>query len=192
MWEDLVLLDQDIFRFLNSLWIGDFEGFWLFITEIEHWIPLYLFIFYLIFKNYRRPINFMGIASVFVVAVSTLSLTNLVKNYVARLRPNNEPLLMDSIRILQTPENFSFWSGHSAVSFAVATFAVILLSQKINTKWIYLIYVWPILFALSRIFVGVHYPVDIIVGMIVGLLLGLAFAKAFTLTVDRFNYKQPL
>lgn len=107
-----------------------------------------------------------------VVVLLTLSLTNLVKNGVARLRPNNEPVLMDSIQVLFKPANFSFWSGHSAVSFAVTTFVVLALRSKDRSKWILLFYIWPVTFALSRIFVGVHYPADVVVGMLVGLLLG--------------------
>ncbi len=193
MWDDLVQIDRDIFVFINSLWIGEFDGFWLFVTQIENWIPLYLFIFYLLFKKLSRPTNFIAIASVFAIAYITLFLTNVVKNYVERLRPNNEPLLMDSIRILQTPENFSFWSGHSAVSFAVATFCVILLFPKTKdgnhpdrfSKWILLLYLWPITFAFSRIFVGVHYPFDVTVGMLVGLVMGTITAMVFTRTTDR-------
>ncbi|MGB5980915.1 MAG: phosphatase PAP2 family protein [Nonlabens sp.] len=187
MWDDLVKVDQDIFRFLNNLWIGEFEQFWLFVTQIENWIPLYLFFFFLLFRAYKKPVNFAAILSVLAVAGTTLTLTNLVKNQIARLRPNNEPLLVDSIRFYDMPENFSFWSGHSAVSCSVATFTVILLSQKMDSKWIYLIYIWPLMFALSRIFVGVHYPADVIVGILVGMFLGYAFAKAFFFTVNRLN-----
>jgi undecaprenyl-diphosphatase len=200
MWEDLIKVDRDLFRYLNNSWIGEFDSFWIFVTQIETWIPLFLFIFYLFFKKIPKPKNFIAIALIFIIAALTLFLTHVVKNYVGRLRPNNEPLLMDSIRVLQTPENFSFWSGHSAVSFAVATFSVILLLKPLSTdtnsrfsyKWLYLIYLWPITFAFSRIFVGVHYPADITVGMIVGILLGFAFAKAFIITVTRFKNRQPL
>ncbi len=96
-------------------------------------------------------------------------LTTVVKTYVARLRPNNEPLLHDLIRVLQEPHNFSFFSGHAASSFSVTTFVV--LSLRGMYKWVYIFYIWPILFASSRIFVGVHYPGDILVGAGVGVLM---------------------
>ncbi len=197
MWETLVEYDRELFRFLNSLWIGEFDTFWIYVTQIENWIPLYLLIFYFLLRAYRFKSAILSISGVFAVAAITLGLTNLVKNQIARLRPNNEPILMDSIRIYQTPENFSFWSGHSAVSFAVATFVVLLLvasqakalhkPQAINTKWLLLIYIWPVTFALSRIMVGVHYPTDVVVGMLVGLLLGYAFAKACLILLSRIK-----
>ena len=181
--------DRELFRFLNSLWIGEFDTFWIFVTQIENWIPLYLLFFYFLMRAYRFKPAILSILGVFAVAAATLGLTNLVKNQIARLRPNNEPILMDSIRIYQTPENFSFWSGHSAVSFAVGTFVAFLLittqakshhkPNAIDSRWLLLIFIWPVTFALSRIMVGVHYPTDVIVGTLVGVLLGYAFAKAY-------------
>jgi len=193
MWETLVEYDRELFRFLNGLFIGEYDAFWIFVTAIENWIPLYLLFFYFLLRAYKLKPAILSIVGVFSVAAATLGLTNLVKNQIARLRPNNEPVLMDSIRIYQTPENFSFWSGHSAVSFAVATFvAFILVSSRarphhkpsaIESKWLLLIFIWPVTFALSRIMVGVHYPFDVIVGMVVGVLLGYAFAKAYLFLV---------
>ncbi|KQC32650.1 hypothetical protein AAU57_04405 [Nonlabens sp. YIK11] len=187
MWEELVQLDRDIFSFINGLWIGRFTDFWLFVTQIEHWIPLYLFFFYLLYKSMSWRKGLASIGMVLTTAVFTLWCTNFVKNNVERLRPNNEPMLMDSINILQKPENFSFWSGHSAVSFAATTIVVLLLQHYKPGKWYYLFYIWPIVFALSRIFVGVHYPADVTVGMIVGLLTGYAFYK---LTLFLFDVLQ--
>ncbi|OUS19263.1 phosphatase PAP2 family protein [Nonlabens dokdonensis] len=172
MWEQLVETDQQLFRWINSLWIGKFHGFWIFVTQIQNWAFLYILFFYLLYKNFDKPTRYVAIVMVPVVALITLFFTNLVKNGVERLRPNNEPLLMDSIQVLLKPENFSFWSGHSAVSFAVTTFVVHALRSRNVTKWIYLFYLWPFTFAFSRIFVGVHYPADITVGMLVGLFLG--------------------
>jgi len=177
MWDDLVQLDRDIFSYVNSLWIGQFTEFWLFITQIEYWFPLYLFFFYLLYKSMSWRKGIASIGMVLTTAVFTLWLTNGVKNFVARLRPNNEPILMDTINILQHPENFSFWSGHSAVSFAVTTIVVLLLQHYKPSRWHYLFYIWPIMFAFSRLFVGVHYPADITVGMLVGLLTGFLFFK---------------
>jgi undecaprenyl-diphosphatase len=188
MWESLVEIDRDIFRFINGLWIGKFESFWLFVTQIENWFPLYLLFFFLLYKYVKRPVNFMAMGFIPVVAITTLSLTNLVKNYVERLRPNNEPMLMDSIQILQKPENFSFWSGHSAVSFAVTLFVVLALRKTNSSTWLYLLFLWPVTFAFSRIFVGVHYPADVTMGMLVGLILGYIFHKILSLIEVRLQH----
>jgi undecaprenyl-diphosphatase len=188
MWDSLVQLDQDIFRWINGLWIGKFHEFWVFVTQIENWFLLYLLFFFLLFRKFKKPLNYIAMAAIPMVVLLTLSLTNLVKNGVERLRPNNEPVLMDSIQILLKPENFSFWSGHSAVSFAVTTFVVLALQSANMNKWVLLFYIWPITFALSRIFVGVHYPADVTVGMLVGLSLGYLSFKLFTKISHRLQH----
>lgn len=177
MWEDLVKIDRDLFVYLNSSWLSNFDTFWLVVTRIENWIPLYIVFFYLLYKKNKQPYNLVTMVAIPLLAAFTLGLTNLVKHTVARLRPNNNPILMDHITILQTPENFSFWSGHSAVSFAVTTFVILVLQAHRAKRVYFLFYVWPVLFALSRIFNGVHYPADIAVGAFVGSTLGLLSYK---------------
>ncbi len=188
MWEQLVEVDQQLFRWINGLWIGKFHSFWLFVTKIQNWFFLYLIFFYLLFKYFEKPTRYIAIITVPVVALITLFFTNLVKNGVERLRPNNEPILMDSIQILLEPENFSFWSGHSAVSFAVTVFMVLALRSRKAGKWTYLLFIWPIIFALSRIFVGVHYPADVTVGMFVGLFLGWVTYILFSKAIDKLQH----
>jgi undecaprenyl-diphosphatase len=110
---------------------------------------------------------------VLVTFLLTLFLTDLTKEFVGRLRPNNAGELADLIRILQKPNSFSFFSGHASTSFAITTFVI--LSLRKYTRWIYLSLLWPSLFVLSRIYVGVHYPSDIIVGAGFGVLMALIF-----------------
>jgi len=172
MWETLLEVDQYTFSWINNSWIGEFESFWVFATRIQNWVLLYILFFYLLFKRVKKPLNYIAMAAIPVVVSATLLLTNLVKNRVERLRPNNDPVLMDSIQLVSNPESFSFWSGHSAVSFAVTSFVVLVLRSTGMTRWILLIYMWPATFAFSRIFVGVHYPADVFIGMLAGLLLG--------------------
>ena len=103
----------------------------------------------------------------------TIFFTGFVKDYVARLRPNNVEALGELIRILQKPTNYSFFSGHASSSFAITTFMVLVLRKF--TNWIYLAYIWPLIFVMSRIYVGVHYPSDIFVGALVGTLFAFFF-----------------
>ena len=166
MWEQLQRWDRDLFVYLNSLGIEDYDGFWVFITQIENWVPLYLLFFALFFFAYEKRRAIIGVGLTLVTFGIALGLTQLVKNAVGRLRPNNTPDLEELIRVLQAPNNFSFFSGHAAVSFAVTTFVVLALRTRF--KWVYIFYIWPILFVMSRILVGVHYPGDILVGALVG------------------------
>ncbi len=161
--------DRELFIWLNSLGVERFDGFWIFVTQIESWIPLFLFFFAIIFVKYGFKKGLVVILFTIITFAVTITFTNLVKDYIARLRPNNVSTLAEVIRILQKPTNFSFFSGHASSSFAVTTFVV--LATRNYTKWIYLAFIWPFIFVLSRIYVGVHYPSDLFVGALVGTLI---------------------
>lgn len=175
MWEQLEQWDRELFIYLNGLGIEKYDAFWVFVTKIEHWIPWYLLLFALFFVGYKRRQAILGIAlSLGAVGVS-LGFTEIVKNMVGRLRPNNTLDIVAVIRVLQSPSDFSFFSGHAAVSMALTTFVVCALRAKF--KWIYVLYLWPLLFISSRIYVGVHYPGDILVGTLVGISFGVLLWK---------------
>ena len=166
MLETLKQWDRDLFVFLNGLGIERFDDFWIYVTQIENWSWLYILFAILSLYYYKAKKGFTVIFFLLLTFGITVFFTGLVKDYVARLRPNNVEALGELIRILQKPTNYSFFSGHASSSFAVTTFMVLALRKY--TKWIYLAYIWPIIFVMSRIFVGVHYPSDIFVGALVG------------------------
>jgi len=172
MWQTLLELDNDLFSYLNSSQLAQYKRFWIIATSIETWIPLYLLFFYLLYNKYSAPFNILAMASMAALAACTLLLTNFVKNNVQRLRPNNDPFLTDTINILQEPRNYSFWSGHAAVSFAVTVFVFSLLYNRDKHKMYLLFFTWPLIFAFSRIINGVHFPSDVIVGTAAGTVIG--------------------
>ena len=100
---------------------------------------------------------------------------NFIKDSFGRLRPNNDTSINELIRILKRPSSFSFVSGHSTTSFAVTTF--IIATLKKHYKYPFFLLIWPILFAYSRIYVGVHFPIDIFLGMLLGILIGYVFYR---------------
>lgn len=175
MWEQLQQWDRTLFIYLNSLGIDQYDNFWIFVTKIEHWLPLYIVFLFLFFYAYKTRKAIIGTVLTALLFVITFGITNLVKNVVGRLRPSNVPELEGLIRVLQTPGNFSFFSGHASVSFAITTFVVLALRKRF--KWVYVFYIWPVLFVMSRILVGVHYPGDILVGALVGTGIAVIFWK---------------
>lgn len=94
--------------------------------------------------------------------------TNLIKNSVERLRPNNDPEIKHLLRTLINPQSYSFISGHATTSTFFSVFVVLLLKDKY--KYIYFIFFFPLIFAYSRLYLGVHFPIDIFVGIITGIL----------------------
>ncbi|QAA81064.1 phosphatase PAP2 family protein [Aequorivita sp. H23M31] len=186
MLETLKHWDREIFIFLNGLGVEKFDKFWLFVTQIQSWYPLFALFIILLFYYYRGRKGGTVVFFLLLTFGITIVFTGAVKEYVARLRPNNVEALAELIRILQKPTNYSFFSGHASSSFSITTFMV--LSLRRFTTWIHLAYIWPILFVSSRIFIGVHYPSDIFVGALVG--TGFAFLFHFlcqkTISNERF------
>lgn len=168
--EQLAQWDNDLFVWLNGLGTTRWDDFWLFVTHIKNWIPLYVLFFVLFLIALSRKRAFITTLFTLITMASALAATSLVKNTVGRLRPSNTLDLVERIRVLETPLDYSFWSGHAAVSFAITIFVVLVLRSW--SRWIYLIFIWPLLFTISRIFVGVHYPSDLLVGAIVGSCIG--------------------
>ena len=188
MIETLKQWDRDLFIYLNSLGIEKFDGFWIFITQIESWIPLFILFFLLIFYYYGFKKGFIVTFFLIVTLFITLAFTDFVKEYIQRLRPNNVEAFSKLIRVLQKPINYSFFSGHASTSFAVSTFVT--LSLRRFTHYIYFVFIWPVLFVLSRIFVGVHYPSDLFVGALVGTLIAFIMYFFFEKVIAKMEFSK--
>ncbi|MCF8715834.1 phosphatase PAP2 family protein [Joostella atrarenae] len=175
MLKKLLEYDRDVLIFLNNLGVEDHDGFWKIITEPLTWIPFYIFIIILISLTYKKARLYKTLFLSLAVALTTSGFTHLVKTTIGRIRPTGNDEFSEALRIIIEPTSYSFFSGHAANSFAVCTFFVLILRHKY--KWIYICYLWPILFSASRLYLGVHYPSDILVGALVGVLMALIFNK---------------
>ncbi len=171
MLERLRQWDREFLIYLNGLGVEQYDVFWSVVTKFGTWTPLFLLIVFLLFwkDNLKNAVWSLLFYVLMILAVGFAIDT--VKNWVGRLRPNNDTEINQLIRILHTPHDFSFFSGHAASSFSIATMAVLLLRSRY--PWIYILFLWPLLFSFSRIYLGVHYPFDILVGALVG--VGFAF-----------------
>ena len=163
--------DQDLLVWLNNLGNEPYDAFWIFVTQIESWTPLFLFFIGVLLYYYKGKKGLVLLLGGIITFLITLAITDFTKMYVARIRPNNIDSLSSVIRVLKNPTSYSFFSGHASSSFCIVVYLVLCI-REFNT-WVYLAFIWPILFAGSRIYVGVHYPSDIIVGALVGSLLAI-------------------
>ncbi|NNC69540.1 MAG: phosphatase PAP2 family protein [Flavobacteriaceae bacterium] len=173
--ETLQEYDRELFIYLNSLGIESWDGFWLLVTNQFNWIPLFVLILVLVYKAYGIKKTLLILLMMAILITFSDQFVNFIKNYFVRIRPNNDEGLIESIRILTRPSSYSFVSGHSTTSFAVTIFLINTL--KNHYKYSMLLLFWPFLFAYSRIYVGVHYPIDIFVGMLLGIVEGILFYK---------------
>jgi len=170
MLEKLLEWDRDIFVYLNNLGVERYDGFWAIVTNIITWIPLYVLFLGLLFLKFPKKEALQKFFVLLGMVVFVTGITHLTKLWVARLRPNNSEEINGLIRILKSPSDYSFFSGHASFSFSVAILMILFLKKEI--RWAMFFLLWPLLFALSRIFVGVHFPLDILVGALVGIFSG--------------------
>lgn len=181
MLERILEWDRQTFIYLNGLGVEKFDAFWSVVTDISTWIPLFLLFFILIYLKHPKK-EALGM-SLMILLLSGVILTTMVvtKEYVGRLRPNNDVEVNTLIRILKRPSNYSFFSGHAATSFGITTLMVLFLRKKI--RWVWIFYIWPLLFATSRIYVGVHYPLDILAGVLIGCLYSYLFYRLYRMFI---------
>lgn len=177
MLRHLLEWDKSTLIYLNNLGTEDFDLFWVLVTNINSWIPLYIFLTILIFLKYPKKEALFISCTIVLLLIFILGLTDIVKEFFQRLRPNNDDEINSLIRILIKPSGFSFFSGHAASSFSLTTIVFLFLRKKIPLIWI--LCLWPFLFAYSRIYVGVHYPLDISTGALVGIISGFLFYRFY-------------
>ena len=184
--EQLINLDKELFLFLNGLGSEQFDGFWEIITKQIYWSPLFIGVFYLIQKKVGW--KGLGIIILFLAALITFTdqITNLFKYSFERLRPCNNPEFDGIMREVITRKSFSFFSGHASNSFATTTFVVLIIRNYY--KHTYLLYLFPLIFAFSRIYLGLHYPGDILAGYVAGGIFGFGCYKLYLFLGNKYNF----
>ncbi len=178
MLDQLLQYDTDLFVYLNNLGTTSWDGFWLFVTEKYASIPLYLVLLFLVFKKFHWKGTLLVLVLVALMITATDQLANLFK-YVLfqRPRPCRVPELQDHIRIVATScGRFGYFSAHAASSMATAVFVGLLLRAKYKYLAFILLF-WAALIAYSRVYLGVHYPLDILTGMVFGGSIGFGFYR---------------
>ena len=184
MLEKLLALDTQLFIYLNGLGSDSYDGFWLFITKQVNWIPFFLLLFYLIYKKLGVKQTLFLLLFVAVLVTATDQITNLFKYTFQRLRPCNNSEISTFIRVVQSRSSFSFFSGHAANTMAVATFLYLIFKKQF--KYFGFVFLWPLIFAYSRIYLGLHYPLDILSGYLCGLITGYLMYMAYQWALQKY------
>ncbi|HEY0740746.1 MAG TPA: phosphatase PAP2 family protein [Chryseosolibacter sp.] len=160
--------DRDLFLELNSYHAPWLDILMMFITKTYVWIPLYAVIAFFIFKLHGKQGFLVLICIALTILLADQITSTLMKPYFARLRPAHDPELAGLVHIVDDYRGgkFGFASSHAANTFGLAVFVFLLFRQRTRTvRWIF---VWALLVSYSRIYLGVHYPGDIIAGGVVG------------------------
>ena len=173
--DKIIQYDKDLLVYLNGLGTENWDGVWLLITNQLSWIPLYLLFLYLIFRSFgwKKGLGLLLLTALMVTFSDQF--TVFIKNYFERLRPNRDPSINEIIRILKNNSSFSFVSGHATTSTAVTLLMHLILKKYYPYTGLF--FIWPLLFSYSRVYLGVHFPIDVLTGALLGLLIGYSFFK---------------
>ena len=177
MFEEILKLDSKLFLFLNNLGTTKFDAFWLSLSKIEANILMYLFLILLFFHIKKLSPKFLYIFYLLFIIALMITITdqgaNFFKDSFQRLRPCYNESISDSLRLVK--ENcggkYGFFSAHASNSFSLAIFFGLLFKNRIRYM-IIITTVYASLISYSRIYLGVHFPIDIIVGSSFGIFVG--------------------
>ena len=187
MFKELLYSDEQLFIFLNGLGNDSWDSFWLVITDKLTFIPLYAILLFLIYRKLGVKSLLLIVVIVAVMITFTDQITNLFKYIlIKRSRPCREDHLQEVIRFIASGcGRYGFFSGHAANSMAAAVFGGLILRPYFKSL-IFILLFWSAMVAYSRIYVGVHFPIDIICGMIFGAISGYLFYKLSGVLIQRF------
>lgn len=180
-------LDWDATLFLNDWGNDGVDLFFNIITHKFYAIPLYLFVLFMLYKKLGTRNLLIALISIALLIACSDQLANLFKDSFERLRPFREPALEGLIsKVGKSGGTYGFFSGHASSAVALATFLWFILRDQLKTLGFVMI-VWAILVAYSRVYLGVHYLGDVLMGAVMGFLLGLGFAWVYAFAKARYG-----
>ena len=180
MFDHIIEIDKALFIYLNGLGTETFDFFWLLITNKLLNFILYFILSVIYLKQEKWKQFGLLLFTLGIMILFTDQVTNIFKYMFARLRPCHNEDISNNIRLLKSNCGglYGFFSAHASNSFALAVFFSTLFFNKIN-KLPFLLLTFASLVSYSRIYIGVHYPFDVVSGAIFGILSGYLFYILF-------------
>lgn len=180
--------DTALFLYLNGLHTPPLDVVMYWVTDRLFWVPFYLVIILLVYKHYGLPGFWLLLAVGLSVSLADQFTSSFMKPYFGRLRPCYNPDIEGLVHVVRgCGGRHGFASSHASTTFALAT--SLWLFTRGAFRYVWLMFAWAALVSYSRIYVGVHYPVDLAVGAFAGFLIALLVHLLFRLATGRMRYQ---
>lgn len=187
---EIIALDKELFLYLNTLGSSRWDGFWIFLSERSYWIPLYLVLLYLLYKNFGLRKTVLILVLTLLMILLTDQITNVFKDGFQRLRPCFVKEFEGVMRAVgcERRGQYGFTSAHASNHFAIALLLGLIFRNKF--KWMLpVLLLWAGFISYSRIYLGVHFPLDVICGGIMGFLIGYLFYRLYLWVIVKYPHR---
>jgi membrane-associated phospholipid phosphatase len=179
LWQKIEQWDQWFFIKINSQWTNPlFDTAMPYMRNPVFWAPLYIFLTMFVLLNFKTKGLWWAVLFFSTIALTDLAGTYIFKHNFHRLRPCSDPDFYFHVRLLlkQCGGN-SFISNHAANHFGMAAFFYTTF-RRLLKKWVWIPFLWAAIIGYAQVYVGIHYPLDVICGALLGMLFGF-FTGAF-------------
>jgi undecaprenyl-diphosphatase len=173
--------DRAMFVKVNGQWTNSFfDAVMPFMREALNWAPLYIFLIAFALLNFKARGGWWVVFLLCTVALTDMTGTYLFKHNFERVRPCGDPDLFSYVRLLVNycSSGHSFTSNHAANHMGMATFFYFTTRAWLG-RWAMIGFVWAALIGYAQIYVGVHFPFDVLVGLAIGALIGSLTARLY-------------
>ena len=182
MFKELIDLDKHLFIYLNGLGSPTWDSFWLYMSKTLSFVTIPIYVFVLLYSylklGFKKLMIMVGVVALLIISTEQFSI--FFKQNVGRLRPCYDNEIQEIMRMVKSycGGKYSYFSAHAANSFAFASFFAIQFrkDKKIISL---LLLIWSLLVSYSRIYIGVHFPLDVFTGIAIGMFFAWLFAKLY-------------
>jgi undecaprenyl-diphosphatase len=188
MLEKLIELDRELFVYLNDMQSPFWDAVMIFASDKYVWVPFYLGVIAYVIWRYKRQSIPMLLLAILTIALADSITSGIFKPYFARLRPCHDASLSEVINIVAgCGGKFGFMSSHAANAFGFAVFFNLILSDRYAIFKVILV-VWAVVVSYSRIYLGVHFPGDVVGGAIVGSFAAYVCSLGYTIVLKKYSW----